>query len=109
MTDRTCATCGRPITVTTRNPNRRYCSPHCRVADWHARNDRASTAADAVHDVPNDTNAVPDDVPPVNAVPAANAVQRCPHCRGELAIIAVVIPPTAAHVRTPEVTQMKPI
>ncbi len=37
-TIRHCVTCGSPITVTTRNPNRRFCSPRCRVADWHARN-----------------------------------------------------------------------
>ena len=34
---RDCVTCGTPITVTTCNPNRRYCSPRCRAADWHAR------------------------------------------------------------------------
>jgi endogenous inhibitor of DNA gyrase (YacG/DUF329 family) len=33
---RSCVTCGTIITVTTRNPNRRYCSPRCRAADWHA-------------------------------------------------------------------------
>jgi endogenous inhibitor of DNA gyrase (YacG/DUF329 family) len=33
-----CATCGQPITVTSRNPNRRYCTARCRVADWHRRN-----------------------------------------------------------------------
>jgi len=54
MTEQPCATCGRPITITRRNPNRRYCSPRCRVADWHARNDRAATVTDAVHDVLND-------------------------------------------------------
>ena len=41
------------------------------------------------------------DVP--NAVPAANGVTQCPHCRHELAVIAVVIPADAAHVQTPEV------
>lgn len=62
-----------------------------------------------VNDVPN---AVPpgNDVPtPPNGVPIANGVQRCPHCHGDLAIIAVVSPATAAHVRTPEVTHMSPI
>jgi endogenous inhibitor of DNA gyrase (YacG/DUF329 family) len=101
-TTRNCLTCGTPITVTTRNPNRRYCSPRCRSADWHARN-RATTngvanqvANDVAHAVHTRTD-VPD------AVRAANGVTRCPHCRHELAVIAVVIPADAAHVPTPEV------
>ena len=55
-------------------------------------------------------HAVPDAVPTYhaqgNVVPAtyvANGDQRCPHCRAPIAIIAVLVPPTAAHVRTPEV------
>jgi hypothetical protein len=47
-TERTCATCAAPITVTTRNPNRRYCSARCRVADWHRRNDRPGQHSDDV-------------------------------------------------------------
>ena len=99
MTTRTCVACGSPITVTTRNPNRRFCSPRCRAAEWHARNrtnnvvNGANDAADAVH--------TPDAVH--NAVRAANGTARCPHCRHELAVIAVVIPADAAHVQTPEV------
>ena len=92
MTTHTCVTCGSPITVTTRNPNRRFCSPRCRVADWHAHH-RRNVVADAVR--------TRSDVP--NAVPAANGVTKCPHCRHELAVIAVVIPADAAHVPTPEV------
>jgi endogenous inhibitor of DNA gyrase (YacG/DUF329 family) len=95
MTTRTCVTCGSPITVTTRNPNRRFCSPRCRKAAWQASSRRtpngvAHDVADGVHDV-------------ADAVPAANGVTRCPHCRNELAVIAVVIPADAAHVQTPEV------
>jgi endogenous inhibitor of DNA gyrase (YacG/DUF329 family) len=99
MTTRTCVTCGSPITVTTRNPNRRFCSPRCRVADWHAHH--------RSNDVANDANDVADvvrarsEVP--NAVPAANGATKCPHCRRDLAVIAVVIPADAAHVPAPEV------
>lgn len=105
--DRPCVGCGLPIAVTTRNPNRRFCSARCRVADWHARNDRPANG------VPNDVlpadvvpNVVPshaDAVPTANGVPAANGVQRCPNCHHELAVIAVVVPANAAHIRTPEV------
>ena len=52
--------------------------------------------------------AVTNAVPPEHAVPAANGVQRCPHCRAELAVITVAVPAGAAHIRTPEVTHMSP-
>jgi endogenous inhibitor of DNA gyrase (YacG/DUF329 family) len=105
-TARNCVTCGTTITVTTRNPNRRYCSPRCRSADWHARNRRTNNgvannvANDVAHDV-GDAVHIRNDVP--DAVSAANGVTRCPHCRHKLAVIAVVIPADAAHVQTPEV------
>ena len=95
MTIANCVACGTVITVTTRNPNRRYCSPRCRKAAWQARSRRTrksvgNDVADAVHNV-------------ADAVPAANGITRCPHCRHELAVIAVVIPADAAHVQPPEV------
>ena len=95
---RDCVTCGTPITVTTCNPNRRYCSPRCRPTGTPATPQRrcyhvVNDVADAVHT----RNDVPD------AVRAANDIARCPHCRHELAITAVVIPADAAHVQTPEV------
>ena len=92
MTTRTCATCGSRITVTTRNPNRRFCSSRCRVADWHAHH-RRNVVANAVHTC--------SEVP--KAVPAANGVTKWPHCRHDLAVVAVVIPADAARVSTPEV------
>jgi hypothetical protein len=92
MTTSTCVTCGNPIVVTRRNPNRRFCTSRCRAANWHAR--RRGNGANDVHDTIHD---VPDGVRP------ANGVTRCPHCRHELAVIAVVIPADAAHVSTPEV------
>jgi hypothetical protein len=106
-TERSCFTCGQPIKVTSRNPNRRFCSPRCRVADWHFRNDRPGTAVPnavpTARDVPNDIPPQVNAVPTTNGVPAANGVQRCPNCHHELAVIAVVVPAKAAHIRTPEV------
>ncbi|HET9891458.1 MAG TPA: hypothetical protein VFQ42_13245 [Mycobacterium sp.] len=106
MTTRDCAHCGTPITVTTRNPNRRYCSQRCRGADWDARNRRVRN--DVANDVVNNVaDGVPNGValikPFDNAAAAANGAVRCPHCQHELAVIAVVIPAAAAHVQTPEV------
>jgi hypothetical protein len=90
------------------------CSPRCRVADWHRHHDRPQPSTmdltgedvpDRVPDAP-DHHAVPTYHTPGNRVPnqyVANGDQRCPHCRAPIAIIAVLVPPTAAHVRTPEV------
>jgi hypothetical protein len=117
MSTSTCATCAAPITITDRHPNKRYCSPRCRVADWHRHHDRPSQSTmdtpggDTPDGVPAGTPYhVPDTVPtyatPTHDLPAgyvANGDQRCPHCRAPIAIIAVLVPPTAAHVRTPEV------
>jgi endogenous inhibitor of DNA gyrase (YacG/DUF329 family) len=101
-----CVTCGQPFAIPANNPHRRFCSPRCRVADWHAHHGRPR-ANDVPGAVPP-TNDVPDDVPRPNGVPAVNGVQRCPHCKQEIAVISVVIPATAAHVRTPEVMHMDP-
>ena len=97
MTVRDCGTCGTPITVTTRNPNRRSAR---RAADWHARHPRNGVANHVVNDVADAVH-TRNDVP--DAVRAANGIARCPHCRHELAIIAVVMPADAAHVQTLEV------
>jgi endogenous inhibitor of DNA gyrase (YacG/DUF329 family) len=72
MTTSTCLTCGSPIIVTTRNPNRRFCSPRCRAANWHARK-RSNGVTNATNDV---RDAVHDDIP--NGVRPANGVTRCP-------------------------------
>ena len=66
MTTRDCAHYGTPISVTTRHPNRRYCSPRRRVADWHARNRGAD------NDVANGANGVANDVNRVQNAVATN-------------------------------------
>jgi endogenous inhibitor of DNA gyrase (YacG/DUF329 family) len=103
-----CVHCRQPITVTSRNPNRRFCSPRCRVADWHVRQRQTSLDEPATTDaVSSDvTNAVMDVVrnDVVNGVAAANGVQRCPHCRQSIAVISVLVPEAAAHIATPEVS-----
>ena len=104
MTTANCLGCGTTITVTTRNPNRRYCSPRCRKATWQAhRRANHGVGDDAANGVTHDIDDVVDVVHPGlrHAVPAANGVARCPHCRQELAVVAVVIPAAAAHVQTP--------
>lgn len=125
LAQRPCPTCDRPVTVTRRNPNRRFCSSRCRaahhraLATTNAVTDAVPTPSDTANGVthgvlrsPNGADAVPNAVtnlaPVGDTVPAANGVQRCPHCRTELAVITVVVPADAAHIRTPEVTHMSP-
>lgn len=110
-TTRACLTCATPITVTTRNPNRRFCSPRCRVADWHARNDRPGRPHNDIpndvpnvvtNDVTNDVNDVPNDVPPSgNAAPSSGSLTRCPRCQTPLTVLTRLLPPAAAHVAIP--------
>jgi endogenous inhibitor of DNA gyrase (YacG/DUF329 family) len=106
---RACTNCGQPFTITTKNPRRRFCSPRCRVADWHARNDHTRTN-ERTNDVHPPANAVPNGEPRPNAIPnavqTANGVQRCPHCHHELAVIAVLVPPAAAQVGLPGVSAL---
>jgi endogenous inhibitor of DNA gyrase (YacG/DUF329 family) len=110
-TTRACVACATPIIVTSRNPNRRFCSPRCRVADWHARNDRSRRRDDDPdpNDVPDDANDVPDlvpnDVPAVPQLsngPASGSVTRCPRCQTQLTVLSWLLPPAAAHVAIPE-------
>lgn len=96
--DRACVNCGRPLHIPARAPHKRYCSPRCRVADWHRRNDRPAThqtERPAPNTVPEPRNAV-------NAVPAAaTGSGRCPHCHQPVAVISVLVTPAAAHVPVP--------
>ena len=102
---RACASCGRPFDVPANNPRKRYCSPRCRVADWHHHHDRGrarpgTDPADAVHQ----PNAVADAVHPRNAATAAPntpAATRCPHCGNPVTVINLLVAPAAAHVTPP--------
>jgi endogenous inhibitor of DNA gyrase (YacG/DUF329 family) len=102
MSARCCATCRRIIAVPANNPNKRYCSPRCRVADWHHRHDRPAGAATDDEQREPAANAVGNDVP-MNDVPgAAPGASRCPHCGQPVAVVSLLVPPAAAHVRIPE-------
>jgi hypothetical protein len=68
----------------------------------------AEPTPNAVTDTGREPNDVRHAVHSTNAVPAANGIQHCPHCHQQLAVVAVIIPATAAHVRTPEVIHISP-
>ena len=129
-TTRTCPSCGEAFTVPARIPYKRYCSPRCRAASHRRRTrakqhvdgnpDRHAVTNEAANDVPNDvasangvTNGVTNSVTNAgndtpNGVHAANGNGRCPHCHQPIAVIATLVPPHAARVRTPEVIRMHP-
>lgn len=98
MTTRACATCGTPFPVAANNPHRRYCTPRCRVADWHRRHDRPP-AAERPNGVGNavangvTANGVGYAAPPPGATPAST---RCPHCGQPVAVINLLVTPAAA-------------
>jgi hypothetical protein len=107
----TCAHCGTAMpTPTGRAARKRYCGVDCRKAAWRQRH--RDDAVPAVPAVPLAVPAVPLAVPAVplavptafpDDVPTPGGQHRCPHCRGPLAIISVVIPANAAVINPPEV------
>lgn len=93
----TCQHCGDPITVTSRNPNRRFCSTPCRKADWRTRHRATAPRATVPRDgVPRD--GVPSDG---DAVGHPKALTRCPHCHQQVTVLLWMLPPAAAHVTPP--------
>lgn len=103
LDEHTCPTCGNPVTVTTRNPNRRYCNPRCKALGWRRRARGLPENGNLIppNDVANGAN-------PVNAVAngeSTRAIQTCPHCRQPISLITLIVPPAAAHVTVPQPPQ----
>ena len=90
-------------------PAKRFCSPRCRVADWHRRNDRRNPAsADELLDLSADPNAAPQPPYAANTVPnGVPATGQCPHCGRPIAVVNLLLTPAAAHVTTPTPTTAK--
>ncbi len=120
---RQCPVCGQPFTRNPRSPTHTYCSDRCRSAAWYQRRgprrprssgtaDQVTAVTNAVDTVTAVTNAVDTVTAVTNAVDAgnqdpqaingANTVQLCPHCRRPIALLTLVVSPTAAHVAVPE-------
>jgi endogenous inhibitor of DNA gyrase (YacG/DUF329 family) len=107
LDERTCPTCGKPVTVTTRNPNRRYCSPPCKALGWRRRakgqpENRDRTTPNAVA---NGANGVANGANALNAVAngeSTRTVQTCPHCRQPISLITLIVAPAAAFVTVPD-------
>jgi uncharacterized protein with PIN domain len=102
-----CAQCGTAMpTPTGRASRKRYCTVNCRKTAWHERHRDDAVRDDviplAVPTIPGVATAFPDDVP------TPGGQHRCPHCRQPLAIVSVVIPGDAAHVKPPKVTPLAP-
>jgi len=94
MTTAGCLGCGTTITLTTRNPNRRYCSPRCRKAAWQARRRTRDGVGAAAASVTHDVDDVRDAVHPRNGLryPAARNSPSSPSS-------SPPTPPTSKHRR----------
>lgn len=124
LAERTCPTCGKPVTVTTRNPNRRYCSPPCKALGWRRRakglpenGDRTTpngvtnyvteSAPNAIANGANGANALNAVANGANGADAvanragASTVAPCPHCHRPISLLTLLVPPAAAHVTPP--------
>jgi endogenous inhibitor of DNA gyrase (YacG/DUF329 family) len=107
LDEHSCPTCDTPVTVTTRNPNRRYCSPGCKALGWRRR--AKGLPENSEHTPPNgvanDANGVANGANPVDAVAngePTRTVQACPHCRQPISLITLIVPPAAAFVTVPD-------
>ena len=76
---RPCPSCGTTFTWTSAAPRQRFCSTRCKHQWWCDRRRQATAALSGT----------------TAAVPA------CPHCARPVAIVAWLVPPTAANVTTP--------
>jgi endogenous inhibitor of DNA gyrase (YacG/DUF329 family) len=107
----TCPACGGLFTWTAAAPRQRFCSTPCRQR-WWDRNRRRRSRQDRDdphgHDPRGHGPRHTADDPRRPAGPRGNssagtlaAVPACPHCRKPVAIVAWLVPPTAASVATP--------
>ena len=104
---RTCPACGTPFTWTTAAPRQRFCSAPCRQR-WWDRNRRRRSRQHRDDPRGHDPRHTAGDPPSPAGDPRARssdptlaAAPACPHCRKPVAIVAWLVPPTAASVATP--------
>jgi endogenous inhibitor of DNA gyrase (YacG/DUF329 family) len=94
---RECPQCGTPFTWTPAAPRQKYCSARCKHR-WHRAHGRPRKRRRGGQAATCD----------VAGPPAATAGQAglaaqpaCPHCRKPVALVAWLVPPAAASVKTP--------
>lgn len=117
MTDhaeqRPCLHCGTAFTWTPASPRKRFCSQPCRLA-WHDARRRQAAAAlrsgdarlpaskphrNGAHATSHDARG--GDARGSHAAGTLAATPACPHCKQPVAIVAWLVPPTAASVAPP--------
>lgn len=96
MSTGSCPVCGRSFTCEPHQiPRRRYCCERCRKTAWRRRHPGRRRRP-----VPP---AVPRPAHVLDAVTArAEPAARCPHCARPVAVITLLVAPTAAQVPAPE-------
>ena len=113
---RDCPECGTPFTWTSAAPRQKYCSTRCKHR-WHQtrrkprrrRRDRQGPPADVARPPIPTTPVTPaaEAGPPSRPQPGTageaglTAEPACPHCRKPVALVAWLVPPAAATVKTP--------
>ena len=99
---RDCPQCGTPFTWTPAAPRQKYCSARCKHR-WHRahgkprRRGRTAATRDVARP-PAATTSVAAAAGPRDSLAADPA---CPHCRKPVALVAWLVPPAAATVKTP--------
>jgi endogenous inhibitor of DNA gyrase (YacG/DUF329 family) len=99
-----CPVCAQAFTSTAhQRPPRRYCSTRCRKIAWRRRRPRSRPSpvprpGDVTGPVPR-----PRQGPGAPAGAEQTPPARCPHCARPIAVITLLVDPTAAHVPTPQV------
>jgi endogenous inhibitor of DNA gyrase (YacG/DUF329 family) len=106
---RDCPACGTPFTWTPAAPRQKYCSARCKHR-WHRahgkprrRRGRQAATRDVARPPAATTQGAPPSPPAAGTggQAALTAGPACPHCRKPVALVAWLVPPAAASVKTP--------
>ena len=96
---RDCPACGTPFTWTPAAPRQKYCSARCKHR-WHRAHGKPRRRR-RTRDDARPPAATTQPAPPPATGESLAAEPACPHCRKPVALVAWLVPPAAASVKTP--------